>query len=81
MLLARQIHPVFVGEASGLDAGRRLGPATVRATWEAIDRLGDLVISDNRCTMHRGRPFDEAETRDLRRVTTRDAASTVDQVA
>jgi alpha-ketoglutarate-dependent 2,4-dichlorophenoxyacetate dioxygenase len=44
-------------------------------------RKGDLVIWDNRCTMHRGRPFDESETRDLRRVTTRDAASTLDQVA
>jgi alpha-ketoglutarate-dependent 2,4-dichlorophenoxyacetate dioxygenase len=44
-------------------------------------REGDLVIWDNRCTMHRGRPFDENETRDLRRATTRDAASTLDQVA
>ena len=44
-------------------------------------RPGDLVIWDNRCTMHRGRPFDESETRDLRRATTRDVASTLDQVA
>jgi alpha-ketoglutarate-dependent 2,4-dichlorophenoxyacetate dioxygenase len=44
-------------------------------------RKGDLVIWDNRCTMHRGRPFDESETRDLHRVTTRDVASTLDQVA
>jgi alpha-ketoglutarate-dependent 2,4-dichlorophenoxyacetate dioxygenase len=44
-------------------------------------RKGDLVIWDNRCTMHRGRPFDETETRDLRRATTRDVASTLDQVA
>jgi alpha-ketoglutarate-dependent 2,4-dichlorophenoxyacetate dioxygenase len=42
---------------------------------------GDLVIWDNRCTMHRGRPFDESQTRDLRRVTTRDLALTLDQVA
>jgi alpha-ketoglutarate-dependent 2,4-dichlorophenoxyacetate dioxygenase len=33
-------------------------------------RVGDLVIWDNRCTMHRGRPFDETEVRDLRKVTT-----------
>ncbi|MBO0737243.1 MAG: TauD/TfdA family dioxygenase [Alphaproteobacteria bacterium] len=46
-------------------------------TW----RPSDLVIWDNRCTMHRGRPFDEGQTRDLRRVTTRDTASTLDQVA
>jgi alpha-ketoglutarate-dependent 2,4-dichlorophenoxyacetate dioxygenase len=44
-------------------------------------REGDLVIWDNRCTMHRGRPFDEREARDLRRVTTRDIGSTLDQVA
>jgi alpha-ketoglutarate-dependent 2,4-dichlorophenoxyacetate dioxygenase len=44
-------------------------------------REGDLLIWDNRCTMHRGRAFDEQEVRDLRRVTTRDTASTLDQVA
>jgi alpha-ketoglutarate-dependent 2,4-dichlorophenoxyacetate dioxygenase len=44
-------------------------------------RKGDLVIWDNRCTMHRGRPFDESEPRDLRRVTTRDLASTLEQAA
>lgn len=35
-------------------------------------RAGDLVVWDNRCTMHRGRPFDETQVRDLRRVTTAD---------
>jgi alpha-ketoglutarate-dependent 2,4-dichlorophenoxyacetate dioxygenase len=44
-------------------------------------RRGDLVIWDNRCTMHRGRPFDENEPRDLRRVTTRDLAPTLEQAA
>jgi alpha-ketoglutarate-dependent 2,4-dichlorophenoxyacetate dioxygenase len=44
-------------------------------------RVGDLVIWDNRATMHRGRNFDESRIRDLRRVTTRDVASTLDQVA
>ena len=37
-------------------------------------RVGDLVIWDNRCTMHRGMPFDESFARDLRRVTTKDGA-------
>ena len=41
----------------------------------------DLVIWDNRCTMHRARPFDTTKVRDLRRVTTRDVASTLDQAA
>jgi alpha-ketoglutarate-dependent 2,4-dichlorophenoxyacetate dioxygenase len=44
-------------------------------------RVGDLVIWDNRCTMHRGRPFDETQARDLRRATTRDVAPTLDQAA
>ena len=33
-------------------------------------RLGDLVIWDNRITLHRGRKFDYAERRELRRTTT-----------
>ena len=37
-LAVRQIHPVFVGEASGVDARRPLGPDAVCAIWEAIDR-------------------------------------------
>ena len=44
-------------------------------------RLGDLVIWDNRCTMHRGRPHDETQPRDLRRATTLDVASTLDEAA
>lgn len=44
-------------------------------------RQGDLVIWDNRCTMHRARPFDATQVRDLRRVTTRDVASTLEQAA
>ena len=36
-------------------------------------RVGDLVIWDNRATMHRARPFDDAKyRRELRRVTTLD---------
>ena len=44
-------------------------------------REGDLMIWDNRCTMHRARPFDTTKVRDLRRVTTRDVASTLKQAA
>jgi alpha-ketoglutarate-dependent 2,4-dichlorophenoxyacetate dioxygenase len=36
-------------------------------------RVGDLVIWDNRATMHRARPFDDSQhRRELRRVTTLD---------
>jgi alpha-ketoglutarate-dependent 2,4-dichlorophenoxyacetate dioxygenase len=38
-------------------------------------RVGDLVIWDNRCTMHRACPFDDmTHRRELRRVTTLDVA-------
>jgi len=33
-------------------------------------RVGDLVMWDNRCTLHRGRRFDLSKRRDLRRTTT-----------
>jgi alpha-ketoglutarate-dependent 2,4-dichlorophenoxyacetate dioxygenase len=46
-------------------------------TW----RVGDLVIWDNRWTMHRGRPHEENKPRDLRRATTLDAGSTLEEVA
>jgi alpha-ketoglutarate-dependent 2,4-dichlorophenoxyacetate dioxygenase len=44
-------------------------------------RVGDLLIWDNRVTMHRGRPYDETRPRDLRRATTLDTGSTLDEAA
>ena len=44
-------------------------------------RVGDLVIWDNRCTMHRGRPHDDSYPRDLRRATTLDVGSTLNEAA
>jgi alpha-ketoglutarate-dependent 2,4-dichlorophenoxyacetate dioxygenase len=44
-------------------------------------RVGDLVIWDNRDTMHRSRPHDEDQPRDLRRATTLDIGSTLDEAA
>jgi alpha-ketoglutarate-dependent 2,4-dichlorophenoxyacetate dioxygenase len=45
-------------------------------------RLHDLVMWDNRCTLHRGRPFADHEyPRDMRRVTIKDDAPTLDQPA
>jgi alpha-ketoglutarate-dependent 2,4-dichlorophenoxyacetate dioxygenase len=44
-------------------------------------RLGDVVIWDNRCTMHRGRPHEEMKARDLRRATTLDVGSTLSEAA
>jgi len=43
-------------------------------------RVGDLVIWDNRCTMHRGTEFDDLRwTRDMRRSTVSDIANTCEQ--
>lgn len=43
-------------------------------------RAGDLVIWDNRCTLHRGRPYDDANARrDMRRTTVEDSAPTLEQ--
>ena len=43
-------------------------------------RVDDLVIWDNRCTMHRGRPFDDLRwARDARRATSLDVAPTCEQ--
>jgi alpha-ketoglutarate-dependent 2,4-dichlorophenoxyacetate dioxygenase len=48
-----------------------------RHTW----RVGDLVIWDNRATMHRARPFEDARyRRELRRVTTLDTEHSLDDL-
>ncbi|MCC7282255.1 MAG: TauD/TfdA family dioxygenase [Acetobacteraceae bacterium] len=41
----------------------------------------DLVMWDNRCTMHRARRYDSAQVRDMRRTTVSDEVSTLVQVA
>jgi alpha-ketoglutarate-dependent 2,4-dichlorophenoxyacetate dioxygenase len=50
-------------------------PFVYRHAW----RVGDLVIWDNRATMHRATPFDDAKhRRELRRVTTLDIEAPVE---
>lgn len=45
-------------------------------------QVNDLVIWDNRCTMHRARPFDDQRyRRDMRRMTLIDSAPTLEQPA
>jgi alpha-ketoglutarate-dependent 2,4-dichlorophenoxyacetate dioxygenase len=41
--------------------------------------VGDLVMWDNRCTMHRGRPYDDRQRRVLHRTTVADWANTLEQ--
>jgi alpha-ketoglutarate-dependent 2,4-dichlorophenoxyacetate dioxygenase len=71
-----------------LDEGRRLIEELIAfATEERFVhqhrwRVGDLVIWDNRCTMHRGRPYDEANHRRvMNRTTVADVANTLEQAA
>jgi alpha-ketoglutarate-dependent 2,4-dichlorophenoxyacetate dioxygenase len=45
-------------------------------------RAHDLVIWDNRCTLHRGRSYDDQRyKRDMRRITLQDSAPTLQQAA
>jgi len=46
-------------------------------TW----RVGDLVVWDNRTTMHRARRFDRSEIRDVRRTTLAGDVATIEQAA
>jgi alpha-ketoglutarate-dependent 2,4-dichlorophenoxyacetate dioxygenase len=43
--------------------------------------VGDLVMWDNRCTMHRARAYDESEVRDMHRTTVSDGIPTVAEAA
>ena len=45
--------------------------------WEHVWRVGDLVMWDNRCTMHRRDPFDDATRRIMHRTQIKCAASPV----
>ena len=46
-------------------------------TYQHRWSVGDVVLWDNRCTMHRGRPFDERLPRAMRRATVSDVGPTV----
>jgi alpha-ketoglutarate-dependent 2,4-dichlorophenoxyacetate dioxygenase len=49
-----------------------------RFVYRHLWTVGDLVMWDNRCTMHRGRPYDQTQRRVLHRTTVTDIANTVD---
>jgi alpha-ketoglutarate-dependent 2,4-dichlorophenoxyacetate dioxygenase len=46
----RQIHPVFVGEVSGVDLARPLSPDEVAAVEAGMDRYAVLVFHDQKIT-------------------------------
>lgn len=80
LYLASHITKIY-----GMDdaAARRLvDELTEHATQPAVTyqhhwAVGDVVLWDNRCTMHRGRPFDESLPRAMRRATVSDVGPTV----
>jgi alpha-ketoglutarate-dependent 2,4-dichlorophenoxyacetate dioxygenase len=49
-LSIRQIHPVFVGEVSGVDITRPLSPEEVAAVEAGMDRYAVLVFHDQKLT-------------------------------
>src|SRR6185295_10272517 len=50
MVSIRQIHPVFVGEVSGVDLTKTLSKADVAAIEAGMDRYAVLVFRDQRIT-------------------------------
>jgi alpha-ketoglutarate-dependent 2,4-dichlorophenoxyacetate dioxygenase len=52
-----------------------------RFVYAHVWRQWDLVMWDNRATMHRARPFNNAEVRDMHRTTVACEQSTMDQAA
>lgn len=85
-------HSIYVashaGEIPGMPADEALAlldHLTQHATQRQFVyshrwRANDLVIWDNRCTMHRGRPFDDLRwPRDAQRATALDVANTCEQ--
>jgi alpha-ketoglutarate-dependent 2,4-dichlorophenoxyacetate dioxygenase len=49
-LSIRQVHPVFVGEVSGVDCRELLGPDAVTAIEAGMDQYAVLVFCDQRIT-------------------------------
>jgi alpha-ketoglutarate-dependent 2,4-dichlorophenoxyacetate dioxygenase len=49
-LSIRQIHPVFVGEVSGVDISRPLSPDEVTAIEDGMNRYAVLVLHDQKIT-------------------------------
>ncbi|MGH8617259.1 MAG: TauD/TfdA dioxygenase family protein [Burkholderiales bacterium] len=80
LYLASHITKIYGMEDT--EARRLVDELTGHATQPAFTythhwTVGDVVLWDNRCTMHRGRPFDENQPRAMRRATVSDTGPTV----
>ena len=58
------------GRGAGAPARAARGRDAARAGLHASLAVGDLVMWDNRCTLHRGRPWDESRYRRVMHRTT-----------
>jgi len=77
-----RIHGMEVPEALALIRDLTEHATQREFTYTHRWRLHDLVLWDNRCTMHRARPFEDRRyPRDMRRVTLMDSAPTLEQAA
>jgi alpha-ketoglutarate-dependent 2,4-dichlorophenoxyacetate dioxygenase len=56
----QQVHPHFVGEASGIDLGRQIGEAEVEAINKAMDEYAVLVFRDQPLTQTQQLEFAKA---------------------
>ena len=80
-------HIGRIGALAPVDADELLATLIAHATQRQFVyvhrwRVGDLLMWDNRCTMHRGRDFDDLRfPRDLQRVTTSDRADAFEHAA
>jgi alpha-ketoglutarate-dependent 2,4-dichlorophenoxyacetate dioxygenase len=72
---ARAIDGLVVAEARMLLADLLEHATQPDHVYRHAWQVGDLLIWDNRCTLHRGRAYDLSERRELRRSTTLDAES------
>ena len=78
---ARGILGMTIAEGRMLLADLQEHATQPRFVYRHHWRVGDLVMWDNRCTLHRGRRYDLAEPRELRRSTTEDADRVVASAA
>lgn len=72
---AHSIHGMTVPEARMLLMDLLEEATRAEYVYRHAWNVGDLIIWDNRTTLHRGRAFDLSERRELKRVSTLDEAS------
>jgi len=78
---AFRIHGMADDEAHALLEELTAHATQPRFVYSHRWAVGDLVMWDNRCTMHRGRDYDDTRyRRDMHRTTVRDHASTLEHV-